>query len=140
MNIIDAVREFIAGCPFIEELPGGGRVDFTDDNMDNYGICPTGQVEEASFLGGCQRMVYNFNLFARRFTVDDLSRLENLCFVERFSDWVRGQSRLRRFPDLGEEKEFLSISCANGFLFELREDGNTGLYQIQLQLRYGRKG
>ena len=79
---------------------------------------------------------YNLALYARNWTVDDVIRLENTTFLDDFQQWVEEQQAAGLTPKFGDDPDTEEISAQNGMLFELAEDGQTGIYQIQIKINY----
>ena len=139
MSIIGGIKSYLQTCPHLQEFIGA-YVDFTEDDPSNYGIMPAGDVTLQKYIGGAKKQ-YNFVLYAREFTFEDIQRLENCEFLEHLSDWIFTQDQKKNFPFIGSDKQPSRIQCANGFLFNLdEENGDRGLYQIQFQLFYFQKG
>lgn len=136
-SIIEGLREYIAGCPHLTEFTD--HVDFADEDAGNYGIMPTGDDIIKRFMDRSAQRKYQFSLCARNFTVDDAQRVANSKFIEHFSDWIFQKNARREFPQIGEDKQPYQIDGANGVLFELAENADTGLYQIQCSLFYYQK-
>ena len=135
MSVIEAIREFIRTCPYLDEF-APVSVDWTDAAPVNYGVSPAGERVVSRYLDGSARIQYSFVLYAREMTEADLERLENNACLERFSGWIDDQSRAGALPQLGPGKYATRMECQNGFLFSMDEDGCAGLYQIQCQLYY----
>lgn len=142
MNKLQKMREFLATCPLLSVLADGIHVDWTADAPENFGIMPTGEVvvdRKENVLGEVFLLKqYNFSLFARMFTPNDVSRLENCGFFEDFIDWIEEQQVFGNVPAFGGE-EFgreEMLTAQNGILYDLDEGGDTGTYQIQLQKTY----
>lgn len=133
MSKIQALREFIFSCPLISTLLEDIHVDTTEENPVNYGIMPTGELILKKYItGGCQKQ-YDAVFYIRDCTIDDYERIENSEFLEEFTDWIETQNNNENLPKIDNIE---SISCSNGMLFDLSEDGTTGLYQLQLQIIY----
>lgn len=139
MTVIQALRDFIQACPFLDTLLEDIHIDFTDDNITSYGISPTGESTVKEYVGGTKVKQYNASLYIRDFTADDIYRLENCEFLENFSTWIDQQNGVRNFPVISDSIEIDSISCSNGMLFDLDETGDKGTYQIQIHLIYTRR-
>lgn len=93
--------------------------------------------EERDITGNCYlSKQYNAVLYARGWTVDDVVRLENVDFLDNFQQWVEEQQYMGLTPIFGDNPDDEVITAQNGMLFELAEDGQTGLYQIQLSITY----
>ena len=140
-SIIDSVREYIAACPLLDEIPVKARhVDWTSGDADNYGIMFDSDNLVKSFISGGGKHEYNFALFVRRFAKEDVDRLANSEFMERLQDWCGKQNREKNFPAMPKGCTPTKLSAENGMLFERDKTGNTGLYQIQFKLSYIKKG
>lgn len=136
-SLIQGVREYIAACPLLEEIPVKARhVDWTSDNADNYGVMFDSDNLVKPFISGGGKREYNFTMFVRRFAKEDADRLQNSKFVERLQDWCTKQNAAKLFPAMPKGCTPTRLSCANGTLFERDKTGSTGLYQIQFKLNY----
>ena len=139
-SIIRAVQEWINGCHYLTDFTGGQHIDWTDCAPGNYGLAPTGSpvVEVSEDVLGNRTVYkqYNLALYARNWTVDDVIRLENTTFLDDFQQWVEEQQAAGITPKFGDDPDTEEISAQNGMLFELAEDGQTGLYQIQIKINY----
>lgn len=140
MSVIRGIKAYMQTCPYLQELTEA-YVDFTSEDTGNYGIMPSGETILKRYLRGkgAQKQ-YNFVLYAREFTFEDLQRVENCEFLEHLSDWIFEQNAKKNHPDIGANKTVRSIECANGMLFDLDAQGDRGLYQIQFQITYDQKG
>lgn len=135
-SVGQAVREFVTTCPFIQDF-SITHIDFTGDSANNCGVADYGESSPLDiYMDGSVLLQHNFSLFARGYTIDDMDRLDNIGFVEHFSQWIRVQSMQGNFPDLGENRTADSMEAANGALFDIDENGEKGLYQIQFHLIY----
>jgi len=83
---------------------------------------------------GDQQWQYNAILQSREYTADDISRLNATNFTERLIFWVEEQNTLSKLPELGGNRSAVSISADNGLLLALDDDGDRGIYQVQLHL------
>ena len=140
ISIIQALREWINTCPYMDDFTGGQHVDWTDSVAGNYGIMPTGCADTqvvSDIMGNVvKHKQYNASIYARNWTVDDIVRLENAEFIDRFQFWVEDQQYKGLTPKFGDNPEDEVINAQNGMLFELSQDGQTGLYQIQLSVTF----
>lgn len=142
MSRIEQVREFIAKCPFLDDLSNGIHVDWLDVQVGDYGIMPSGESvikREEDILGNVEvTKQYNYCLYAQRFTLDDVIRVENSGFLEDFSNWIDEQSQMGGIPILGDVPKEETVTAQNGMLFALAPNGQTGRYQIQINHIYKR--
>ena len=140
-SIIESVREYMAECPLLAEIPLKSRyIDWTSSTANNYGIIVDGDVLIKSFISGGGKHEYNFALFVRKFAKEDVDRLANTEFMERLQDWCNKQNAAKNFPAMPKGCTPTKLSAENGMLFERDKTGNTGLYQIQFKLNYIKSG
>ena len=139
-SVIQGFREWLNTCPLMDIFTDGQHIDWTDSSAGNYGIAPVGCVSvetTTDILGNVyKRKQYNIVLYARNWTVDDVVRLENTEFLDEFQNWVEEQQFAGLTPKFGDDPDSEEITAQNGMLFEMSEDGQTGLYQIQLAVNY----
>ena len=136
MSIIQAVREYMAECPLLAEIPVKARyIDWTDDKSTNYGIFVDSDNIVKKFVSGGGKHEYNFVIQAR-LRRDDKKSLENAELVERLGKWCAAQTAAKNFPKLPEGCTPTKLTAANGYLYENDDTGKTGLYQLQLKLSY----
>ncbi len=138
MSIIRALREFLAGCPCLGLLTGGIKTDWTDAAGD-YAVLPLGETVIERYMDGAQRVQYQCQLAARRFTKADLERVENAEFFEAFSRWIAEQDAAGRYPALGEGRCAEALTCTGGALVSLNETGREGSYRVLLTMEYERR-
>ena len=139
-SIIEGVREYMAACPLLAEIPLKGRyIDWTDPTANNYGIIIDSDVKIKSFITGGGKYEYNFFLQAR-LRAEDKKSLENAEWVERMEAWCREQTAAKNFPNMPKGCTPTKLSASNGSLFERDNTGKTGLYQIQFKLNYTKSG
>ena len=138
MSRVESICEYIKTCPHINLL-AEVTVDLADEAPTNYAVIPGGDTILTRYIDGGEKHQYSFSLVAREFTFQDVERVENAAFLEQFSEWIGEQERARNFPDFGEGIEITAMECANGFLYQLDETGQKGLYQIQCKIFYTRR-
>ena len=139
-SMIKAVREYMAICPLLSEIPLKDRhIDWTSDTADNYGIFVDSDIPIRKFISGGGKYEYNFVL-QFRLTTNDFVNLENAEFIERLQGWCDSQTIAKKFPVLPHGCTPTKISASNGMLFERDKNGKTGLYQIQIKLNYIKSG
>lgn len=140
LSIIEGVREYMAACPLLAEIPLKSRyIDWTSATANNYGIIVDSNNLIRSFISGGGKYEYNFFVQAR-LRAEDKKSLENAEWVERMEAWCREQTAAKNFPAMPKGCTPTKLSAENGSLFERDKTGNTGLYQIQFKLSYIKKG
>ena len=141
-SIIKGVREYMAACPLLAELPIAnkkGYIDWVSDGNENYGIIIDADVEVKPFITGGGKHEYNFVLQAR-LKNEDKAALDNAEWVERMSNWCAEQSKAKHFPDMPKGCTPTKLISANGMLFERDKPGKMALYQLQFKLNYIKTG
>lgn len=139
MSIIKALREWLAECPELQMLSKDGYIDFTKDDKENYGISPGGETTVRRYIDGSSIQQYSFSIFARRYTAEDIGRLENAEFLENLSQWMDNKAFAGELPNLGEGTETQAVTSNFSSLFEADTSRKTGLYQIPCELIYRKK-
>jgi hypothetical protein len=141
MKIIESVKNFILGCPFLAEL-SAVNVDFLPDSPDTYSIeeVPTNAVIR-TYLDGTQERQFVF-VFASRFYYSEETRnnIENSGFYEDFSDWLDEQTKTGNLPVMREGLTPSKIEAmSSGYLFDVSGDLSNARYQIQCRLIYDKE-
>lgn len=131
-NLLEAVSEFVRECPFIADIDM--HIDQVDEQPHSYAVATAGLVKLSEDILGVRTWQYNALLQSREYTADDLSRLNASAFTENFVFWVEEQNSRRQLPQLPEGFEPVGVSADNGILLALDEDGDRGIYQVQIHL------
>lgn len=140
-TIIEAIQEYIKGCPLLDEYARAVGVDYLGKNPTCYSIetTPCDPIIKRYVNGDSVRQ-YQF-MFVSRDAYGQQTRqnLDNLGFYERFSDWMESQSKARVFPCLPagmtpRKIEALTVG------YPMETDPDSAKYMIQCKLTYYRKG
>lgn len=135
-SIIESVREFIAGCPYLDEY-AALLVDRLEGDVDSYSIepIPCSPIVKRYVNGQTVRR-YEFHLASTEaYTIEILDQISNSAFYEHFADWLEQCSRSRNLPDLGDGKLATKIEAlTHGYLATTNE--STARYVIQCRLTY----
>jgi len=137
MSIISAMKEYIQACDFLDEL-ATVKIDLMDDKAEGYGLSQVGDILVKRYVNGAELRRASFGLYVKGYTFDDVKRLENSAFCERFIFWLADNSKSEVFPALDVGLTPCQVSAENGMLFDISENGDTGTYQIQINLIYRR--
>lgn len=132
LSLLSSVKEFVEKCPFFADIDL--HIDQTENTPVNYSIQTSGLTKLTENVFGDQQWQYNAILQSREYTADDISRLNATNFTERLIFWVEEQNKLSKLPELGGNRSAVSISADNGLLLALDDDGDRGIYQVQLHL------
>lgn len=133
--LIECIRNYILRFPELKD--GYLLVDILGDKPIEYTIetVPCTPVVRKYTDGSCMKQ-FLFIFASREFFSEDVAQnIENLGFYEKFEDWIKEQNDEGILPDLGDDREPVSIEViTGGYAFEA--DTNTARYQIQLRLTY----
>lgn len=133
-SLLETMKDYIQQYPDLADLDL--HYDQTNSEPVNYSIQTAGLTKLSEDVCGNQTWQYNALLQSREYTADDLSRLNASAFTEAFIWWVEEQNVSGNFPELADNFTPESISADNGMLLALDEDGDRGLYQIQIHLTF----
>lgn len=131
-SILGSVKAFVETCPFLSDIDL--HIDQTDEDPISYSIQTSGLVKLSEDVCGNQKWQYNALIQSREYTSDDLARLNASEFTESFIFWIEEQNMQNRFPELGEDRTVTRMTADNGILLAIDEDGDRGVYQIQLHV------
>ena len=111
------------------DILGAEPVEYTVETV------PCDPVHTRYVDGGCIKQF--LFIFASReyFSADVNQAIENLEFYEKFEDWIEQQNDSGSLPELGDDREPVSIEVLTSG-YSLSEEANTARYQIQLRLLY----
>ena len=135
-NLLEAVSEFVKECPFLADIDL--HIDQVEEEPQSCAVTTAGLAKLSEDILGNQTWQYNALLQSREYTADDLSRLNAAEFIERVVFWTADRSRSGQLPRLPPGFEPVSISADNGMLLALDDDGDRGVYQVQLHLVFKR--
>lgn len=135
-SILEAVKAFLKSCPFLSEIDL--HIDQVEEEPQSYAVTTSGLIKQREDILGGQTWQYNAVLQSREYTADDLSRLNASAFTERFVFWTEQMNSDRQLPELPDGMKSESISADNGMLLALDDDGDRGIYQVQIHLIFKR--
>ena len=104
------------------------------DGVKNLALQRTGFEElEKKYItdtGWCRE--YQYYLLLKSESEVDEQRLNNLDWLDDFSDWLVEQNATKNYPDLGEDRKVTNVSCANALTYQEDESGAISIYSLQL--------
>lgn len=139
-TIMDCVREWLRTYP---GLSGRLDVDFLDNDVETYSVdtIPCPEVVKRYRDGSCVKQ-FQFAVASRNVYDQNIAQnLENLQFFADLTEWIEGEARLRKLPEMDGNRKAQRIEVlSTAYPFVVSEDGKAR-YQIQLKLEYfqGRK-
>lgn len=138
-SIIEGLRNYLAECPLLAEIPVKGRhIDWTSADINgDYGIFPTGnEPVGAPYINGTQEMQYSAQINVRKFTDTDAKRLEASAWLERFQRWLAAQAAEGHFPEAPKGCVPCEIEAVNAGLLDTDITGKKNVYMVQINLNY----
>ena len=100
------------------------------DTVKNLALQRTG-IEELQryFLG--KKEQYQYMLYLKSESEDDVARINNLTWLDDFRDWIEKQVKDKNFPEI-KNKKCVNVSSANTLTYEVSDDGAISVYSLQL--------
>lgn len=77
---------------------------------------------------------YQYMLLLKSNSEEDIQRLENLNWLDDFSNWFDEKNISKQFPILDDNMVIKSVSCANALTYEESEDGAISVYSLQIYI------
>lgn len=138
-SIIEGLRNYLADCPLLAEIPVKSRhIDWTSADINgDYGIFPAGnEPVGVPYINGTQEMQYSAQINVRKFTDTDAKRLEANAWLERFQRWLAFQTVKEQFPEMPEGCVPAEIEAVNAGLLDTDITGKKNVYMVQINLNY----
>lgn len=136
-NMIESLRSFLSGCPFLN----GGRVnvDYIGTEM-TYSIdpLPCDPVIQRYVDGGAKKQFQFAFTSKEQYDEDARINIDNSEFFQKFEDWLEQQNFTENLPDLPDGKipvRFETLS--KGYLYDI--DGSLAKYRIECRLLYSQE-
>lgn len=132
-KITEAINKWLLQYEKIKEIAEEIHTEELPDDVDVLALQRTG-IENLPLKYVSQRgwyRQYQYILLLKKYSEDDIQRIQNLDWLDDLNDWIDKQNNLRNFPKL-ENKKVKKVSCANAITYETSEDGNISEYYIQL--------
>ena len=138
-SIAAALRAYFFDCVLLGNDPIG--VDWLPESGTAFSIdaTPATQILQRYASGSTLRQYLFVVRSVHEYGPDAIANLSVNALYEQLADWMERQTKLRRFPDLGETREARLIEAqSSGYLFSA--EANTARWQIQCRLVYFQKG
>lgn len=137
MTIIESIRNFVQGCPFLDEFSKAVNVNYMDGQAVNYMIepVPVNPIKKRYIDGSSERQ-FAF-VFASReyYGPDTIENIANSGFYERFANWLEESTFQKQFPIMEDDKAPKKIFAeTTGYVYNA--DETLAQYQIQCKLIY----
>lgn len=136
MKIIESIRNWIRGCPLIDD-DLRVNVDWLPENAKEYTIDSVpGDAVVKRYLDGSAQKQALFVFGSREpYGSDVLQNVDNSGFYEDFCGWVEEQNDAGNLPLLETGKTPIKVDVlSTAYVFQ--SDAETARYQIQCRLLY----
>lgn len=139
MSVASKVKEFIEGCPFLEEFGSATfpvvNLNLLEENPTMYSIEETpAEPILKRFANGDTERQYVFSLCSREM-YGQAENEKTAEFYEKFSDWLDDCTRERNLPVLTGQLQSKSIrATTSGYMYD--NQGTSCQYRIQCQFIY----
>lgn len=137
INIIEVIREFVKGCPFLDEFNTGIGVDHLAEDDTAYMIeAVPGKPIIKKYVNGDTLRQCLFAFSSKEAYGDNVRQnLENIGFFDNFSNWLEECSKKDILPTLGEGQTPKAIEATTtGYAYDT--EVNKAQYRIQCRLIY----
>ena len=132
-KITEAINKWLLQYENIKEIAEEIHTEELPEDTDVLALQRTG-VENLPLKYISQRgwyRQYQYILLLKKYSEDDIQRIQNLDWLDDLNDWIDKQNILRNFPKI-KNKKVKKVSCANAIPYETNEDGSISAYYIQL--------
>lgn len=132
-KITSAINKWLLKYKKIKEIAEEIHTEELPDDVDVLALQRSG-VENLPLKYVSQRgwyRQYQYMLLLKKYSEDDIQRIQNLDWLDDLSDWIDKQNQLKDFPEI-ENKKVKQVSCANAITYETNEDGSISAYYLQL--------
>lgn len=131
-NITEAINKWLLEYEPILEVAQTEDIHTEEytDNVKNLALQRTGIEEIQRYFSG-KKEQYQYMLYLKSESEDDVSRINNLTWLDDFRDWIEEQIKKRNFPEI-KDKQCVYISSANTLTYEVSDDGTISVYSLQL--------
>lgn len=100
------------------------------DTTKNLALQRTGIELIARYMVG-KKEQYQYMLLLKSESEDDISRINNMNWLDDFREWIEEQVNTKNFPVI-EGKTVTNITSANTLTYEINEDGSISTYSLQM--------
>lgn len=120
LSIKEILMDIIDGKPYVLSVASS-----SDNTIRRY--LNKDEVKEA-----------NFQVFLKGYVKEDYDRIRNTQLVDKMKEWINRQSKMKVFPEIGENRTCRKIEANNAMLYDTNENGE-GLYLLQVKITYYEK-
>lgn len=129
-SITKAINTWLLTYKPILDIADEIHTEELTDDYNNLALQRTGVELVSQYLVG-KKEQYQYILYLKSASEDDIAKINNLDWLDNLNDWIYEQNLKRNMPII-ENKKCIKISCANGLTYETEEDGSISNYGLQL--------
>ena len=141
MSIISSLKDFMAGCPYLENM-GRLNVNYLEEKDDAFSIeeVPTNTIIKTYVDGSTERQ-FVFVIASRLFYSNELANnLDNSELFENIEAWLETCTNSNELPTMPTGCTPYAIEAmSNGYLLGVNGDMTAARYQIQCRLLYDKE-
>lgn len=138
--IIQSIRDFIAGCPYLPEYYNCLAIDRLEESVSSYSIdaVPCNPIVKP-YVNGDSLRQFEFHFSSTEaYSMEILDQVTNSAFFEHFAAWLEASSNSRNLPVLsGSRKSMIIEALTHGYIAGTSD--TTARYCIQCRLTYYQK-
>ena len=129
MNVIEKVRDLLAGFPQISAICNTVHIDFADPDPASYGLSSVDDKLISEDVLGNQKRQHTFLLYAVFSSINDYERLQNSSAQLDLGYWLHGQTDIPIDGGL-----IVRITSGNGMLYDIPQENAVQGVQYQMQI------
>lgn len=129
-SITKAINDWLLTYTPIVEFAQTIQIEELDENVGSLALLRTGVELVQQYLRG-RKEQYQYMLYLKAESEDDLLKIENLNWLDKFNDWVCEQSIKGNLPQI-DGRVCTRVTTANAITAEVTDDGAISSYAIQL--------
>lgn len=135
--VVEAIRDFIKGCPYLPEYYKSLNVDFQGKDVGSYMIESTpADPWVKKYINGTGIKQFPFVFSSKEIYTENVKEnINNSGFYEHFSEWLDEKTKANTLPELEGNRQPLKIfATTSGYVYDT--DNGTAQYVIQCNFHY----
>lgn len=145
-QIRSAAYAIFSSCPFIPEYVSIQYGDMEKSSIGMFSQQGSGRYTKR-YVSGTYEAQYPFFLRYRVMPTTDENRLNSEELLDSIAQWMSGNQvivdgkvyQISEFPTLSDKRKIEKIEASNVFMISKEQDGTVD-YQVQMNLKYSKKG
>lgn len=136
-SIVEAIRDFIKECPYLQEFCTSLNVDYLGEEAGSYMIeSSPADPYVKRYVNGCGIKQYPFVFSSKEIRSENVKEnINNSAFYEHFKEWLDECTKAKVFPTLDGKRTPIKIfATTDGYVYDT--DNGTAQYIIQCNFHY----